>query len=269
MAATDVPLFIEQGATFHLGFNWHRAGEVVDGVTQPGAPYDLTGCTLRMQIRRAQGQPPLLTATSEDPYESPGVLDPVKVEAGAGRIVLGRNVTPLVTPTLDPVTTAATGGLLADGTYFYVVTAIDASSETLESNEESVTAAGGGASVNTLTWTAVQDATGYRIYRGDASGAEVLLAEVPAATTYADDGSVTPGTATPPAEFDPGNGRIDITLTDEDTDMISAKTAVYDLEIEWPLRSGEIRPRVDRLLKGQVTVDPNVTQVDVQDPVVT
>jgi hypothetical protein len=152
MAATPKDLYIEQGATWHLGFNWHRAGAIVDGAYTPGEPYDLTGCTARMQIRRKQGDPVLFTGTSEDPG-SP--IDPEKVEAGAGRIKLGG-------PT----------------------------------------------------------------------------------------------------------GRIDITLTDEDTDAIMARSAFYDLEIEWPIKPGELRPRVDRLLQGALSNDPNITQTP-SDPVVT
>jgi hypothetical protein len=33
--------------------------------------------------------------------------------------------------------------------------------------------------------------------------------------------------------------------------------------------TSSLRPRVDRLLQGSITVDPNVTQVDGSDPVVT
>jgi hypothetical protein len=145
VTAVSKPLYIEQGATFTLGFTWHKAA--VDGNGAPildvngkptaGDPYDLTDCKARMQIRAKQGQPALVTATTEN-----------------GRIVLG---------------------------------------------------------------------------------------------------GVT--------------GRIDITLTDEDTDLLTARAALYDLEIEWPLAQGATRPRVDRLLEGAVTVSPNVTQ-EVDDPVV-
>jgi hypothetical protein len=221
MTAAPRNLVIEQGSTFTLGFNWHKEGPLdANGAPTPGDPYDLTGCTARMQIRRKQGDPVLMTATSDPP------VDAAAIAAGAGRIVLG--------------------------------------------------------------------------------GA---------------------------------TGRVDITLTDEDTDLISARSAVYDLEIEWPLTTRQVtvgittgsatltgtagvfttndigftvtgsagvpagtvvtavaadgstatmsssataddpaavltltsslRPRVDRLLQGTVTVDPNVTQVDGSDPVVT
>lgn len=143
MTAATRPLFIEQGATFTLGFTWRQTTEV-GGVVTPGDPYDLTGCKARMQMRRSQGTPVLLTATSAVAGE------------GAGRIVLG----------------------------------------------------------------------------GD-------------------------------------TGRVDLTLTDEDTDLLTAKTCVYDLEIEWPAAAGELRPRVDRLIQGVVTVSPNITQVAGEDPVLT
>ena len=147
MTAAVKDLYVEQGATFFLGFNWHREGPVVDGVVTPGTPYDITGCTARMQVRRRQLDPPIVTATSETPGGGAGV--------GAGRIMLGGET-----------------------------------------------------------------------------------------------------------------GRIEVTLTDEDTDLMDAKTSYYDLEIEWPLVDGELRPRVDRLLKGTVYVDPNMTQVDGDDPAV-
>jgi hypothetical protein len=56
-------------------------------------------------------------------------------------------------------------------------------------------------------------------------------------------------------------GRITVLLTDQDTDMLAYKVSVYDLEVE--LASGHVY----RLLQGNVTVDPNVTQ-DTEDPVV-
>lgn len=61
---------------------------------------------------------------------------------------------------------------------------------------------------------------------------------------------------------DPTNGRIDIILSDDDTDMLTLSSAKYDLEVESP--SG----RVYRLLEGSVTVSPNITQ-EITDPVVT
>lgn len=150
MTAAPKPLYIEQGATFTLGFTWVRQAldangdPILDAGGQPvaGNPYDLTGCTARMQVRRKQGDAVLVTATS------------AATGPGANRIFLGGET-----------------------------------------------------------------------------------------------------------------GRIEVTLTDEDTDLLTSKTGVYDLEIEWPIKPGELRPRVDRLLQGPVTVDPNVTQVDGEDAV--
>jgi len=141
MAAAVRNLVIEQGTTFTLGFNWHLEGpDDVDGNPTVGDPYDLTDCFARMQIRRKQGDPVLVQATSAEPEDAEAI------EEGAGRIVLG---------------------------------------------------------------------------------------------------GVT--------------GRIDITLTDEDTDQI-ARPCVYDLEIVWPIQPGELRPHVDRLLQGSITPNINITQ---------
>lgn len=60
-------------------------------------------------------------------------------------------------------------------------------------------------------------------------------------------------------------GRIDIVLTDTDTDKLTVKKAYYDFELQWPAVDGELRPRVDRLLEGTVTVDLNVTRDDGTD----
>lgn len=142
MPAINKPLYIEQGATFILAFTWCQQGPVVDGEVTPGDPYDLTDCIARMQIRRRQGDPALVTATSLSTGE------------GADRIAI-----------------------------------------------------------------------------------------------------------------DGPNGRVVITLTDEDTDLLIHRSNIYDLEVEWPIQPGELAPRVDRLLQGDVTVDPNVTQ-EPEDPLV-
>lgn len=55
-------------------------------------------------------------------------------------------------------------------------------------------------------------------------------------------------------------GRIDIVLTDQDTDKLTLEDAVFDLEIEWPLIPGDLRPNVDRILEGPVVIDLNVTR---------
>ena len=102
-------------------------------------------------------------------------------------------------PVQAALTTAATGGTLAAGTYRYVVTATNAVGETTASNEQTVTTTGAVSTV-TATWAAVTGATGYRVYRtvaGGAAGAESILPSgtLGAVTTFIDTGAtVTPGT---------------------------------------------------------------------------
>lgn len=57
-----------------------------------------------------------------------------------------------------------------------------------------------------------------------------------------------------PATPDPANGRIAVILPDEDTDLLTIKSALYDLEVTSP--QGDVY----RLLEGGVTVSPNITQ---------
>ena len=64
MPAVNRALSMEQGATFVMSFAW-----VMESVTTPGEPgaaYDLTGCTARMQIRKSLTSSPLVTATTEN-----------------------------------------------------------------------------------------------------------------------------------------------------------------------------------------------------------
>lgn len=61
MTAVVKPITIEQGATFLWDFQWCQQG--VDEST-PGAPYDLTGWTGRMQVRKSQGAPALVSAST-------------------------------------------------------------------------------------------------------------------------------------------------------------------------------------------------------------
>jgi len=55
-------------------------------------------------------------------------------------------------------------------------------------------------------------------------------------------------------------GRIQIVLTDTDTDKVNIENAVFDLEIEWPIQTDEVRAEVDRILEGPVVCDLNVTR---------
>ena len=49
---------VEQGATFKRSFLYSNKGT--------GIPYDITGCKIRMQVRKAQQQPVIIEATTEN-----------------------------------------------------------------------------------------------------------------------------------------------------------------------------------------------------------
>lgn len=109
----------------------------------------------------------------------------------------GSAITPMVITLLaTPVNGTFTPGTgtLATGTYYYRVSAINNSGETLASIETSL-AITGPAGVN-ITWGAVTGASGYKIY-GRTTGTEQLLAIVGPVTTFLDNGSLTPSGALP------------------------------------------------------------------------
>jgi peptidoglycan/xylan/chitin deacetylase (PgdA/CDA1 family) len=65
----------------------------------------------------------------------------------------------LLNPTLTSATSSTSGGTLADGSYYYVITAVNSRGETLASTERSATTSGTSGSV-ALSWPAVSGATG-------------------------------------------------------------------------------------------------------------
>jgi hypothetical protein len=89
---------------------------------------------------------------------------------GSSLSIGGSNLTApgTVTPT-----GSTTGGTLAANTYFYKVTATLGAGETAGSTEATVTTTGATSSV-ALAWAAITGATGYKVYRGTAAGAESL-----------------------------------------------------------------------------------------------
>src|SRR5262249_30666014 len=102
----------------------------------------------------------------------------------------------------------------ADGTYFYKVTATFASGESLPSGETKVDVAGGSGNGRvSLTWGAVDGATGYKVYRSDATGTETLLKTITGGgtTSYNDTttgwaGDGTPDGSTKPPTTDTNSG---------------------------------------------------------------
>ena len=109
------------------------------------------------------------------------------------------NGAPIGTPVQAAATTLTTGGTdLAESTaYYYVVTALNALGETVKSNEQTVTTGLGTTNSNTISWAAITGATGYRIYRGTAAGAENVYYQVGAVASYVDTGAASTA-GTPP-----------------------------------------------------------------------
>lgn len=104
------------------------------------------------------------------------------------------NTNSLSAPVANAPSTATTGGTLAAGTYYYVVTAINSVGETIKSNEVSIATTGATSTV-TVTWGVVTGATGYKIYRGTSAGNENVYYSVGAVTTFTDtNGASTAGT---------------------------------------------------------------------------
>src|SRR5262249_29135492 len=110
-------------------------------------------------------------------------------------------------PDIKTVTAVNDGtGSLADGTYYYEVTATFATGESLPSAEKKVDVSGGGGNARVfLTWSQMDGATGYKIYRGTASGKEELLKTVTGGgtTSYSDLNQGPAGDGTPDAPHTP------------------------------------------------------------------
>lgn len=106
----------------------------------------------------------------------------------------------LPAPVQSTATTSTTGGtgLAASTAYFYEVTALNGISESLASNEKTVTTGLGSTNSNTVNWAAVTGAIGYRIYRGTTTGGENVFYTVGAVTTFVDTGAAN-AAGSPPA----------------------------------------------------------------------
>lgn len=92
--------------------------------------------------------------------------------------------------------TSATSGTLSAGTYYYRVSAVNATGETLASGEASQAVGASGAV--TINWAAITGATSYNIY-GRTQGGELKIAST-ASTSYTDNGSITPSGALPTSD---------------------------------------------------------------------
>lgn len=155
---------------------------------------------------------------------------------------MGQSVSPttLSVPSQPTGTAVGSGGTLSSGTYYYKITAMDfAGHQTSASTERSVATAASDSV--TLTWTAVDGAASYRIYRGTVSGTNYLLAET-TGLTYLDTGTATDGATAPPGSN--GTGTPGRTAA---TGGVVAKRRIHDgfrsrlgLEMWFRLTSGNL-----------------------------
>jgi len=103
----------------------------------------------------------------------------------------------LTTPTAPTAATSTTGGSLAAGTQSYRVAAFNANGSTLASTAVTQATTGSTSTVTLTLGAAVPGAAGYSIF-GRVGGSELWMADVPAnATTWTDNGSITPAGALP------------------------------------------------------------------------
>ena len=107
--------------------------------------------------------------------------------------IISNNLSP---PTGLTATPNATGGTLAASTYSYEVTAVGINGETLPSTVAPATTTGSTGSVS-LSWSAVTNAVGYRVYGRTSSNYLFLASTNSATTTFIDTGSITPAGAAP------------------------------------------------------------------------
>jgi len=126
----------------------------------------------------------------------------LNIDSTNARIGVDVTYTAMSTPIQNNTSTSTTGGSLAATTYYYKITAVDAAGgETLPSNEKSQITTGTTSTV-TLSWNSVTGAAAYKIYRGTTAlggaNSEVYLTTI-STNSYIDTGSITAGTATPPA----------------------------------------------------------------------
>lgn len=88
-------------------------------------------------------------------------------------------------------TFVSSGGTLHGDIYYYAVAAVTPDGETVPSAEVQVNVSATNTNQVTLAWTAYDDAIGYQVYRGTASGILYRLVTLGVATGYVDDGAAT------------------------------------------------------------------------------
>lgn len=126
-----------------------------------------------------------------------GNLDVQNASALGGATIVGAQGLSLVTPTPPRLLSLSrkdnAGSFTSGQTFYYVITAVKATGESIASNELTITTNQLNQAIE-VRWSPVAGATGYRIYRSGAQGAypdPSLLFEVPLGSTsvYLDDGT--------------------------------------------------------------------------------
>jgi hypothetical protein len=127
---------------------------------------------------------------------------PSRAVLGSAIELAGKQFSTMRPPTIGTVTTAASGGSLADSlTTYYALCAVDANGNTSIPSSEGSVATGGAAgndSTNTIPWTDVDGNFIVRVYRGTASGVYTFYRDVTdaASTTHVSDAAWTACTET-------------------------------------------------------------------------
>ena len=124
---------------------------------------------------------------------------------------------PMTTPAAPTGAPLLTGGSIADGTYYYVITAVNQYGETVKGTQSAANVVSGGtghASIP-LTWTAVAGATSYRVYRTTSTGSYVspCLVGSPSSNLLTDT-LLTPGAGAPPTADSSGSAVIFVMIDD-------------------------------------------------------
>jgi hypothetical protein len=149
----------------------------------------------------------------------------------------------LVAPSSLAVAPSTTGGTLAAGATYWVVTATTANGETTVSNEVTATLTGSTSSA-VLSWSAVVGATGYNVYRGTTAGGENKLVASVSTNTYTDTGAAST-TVSPPST---------------NTAEISANTGLAIAPVTARILEGELQT-IDRTDVAELQLLANDTNV--------
>lgn len=186
---------------------YNGAGQVGTTFEQPG----LGKLIMRASLEYPSTQTPYQfsvngsTTWVMDPAAPFTITDPigVSIPANTNYWIRYYNRTPFPPTALAAAVTVLNLGQLAASTqYFYKITSIDTGLESGPTAEVNATTGLTTLSVN-LTWTANPNASAYNIYRSTTTGAETLIATVPAPSTGYTDSNFQPivSAQTPPAQY--------------------------------------------------------------------